>query len=269
MQYQCLSDWKTVPEFSGLLDLPNPPKHIFYQGELHSRLFTNCVAVIGSRRITEYGKRVIEKIIPKLVFENKTIISGFMYGADQYAHKICIENGGKTIAILGWGISKELEDEDRKLAESIISSGGLIISEWEHQQPTLWTFPVRNRIVAALSTDIIVVEAAEKSGSLITANLGRKLKRTVWAVPGEITNRLSSGTNQLIKDGHATMWLGDHPKPMQKSDDPLISLLQTEAFTASELSRKLGKPVSDIGAQLSLLSITGQITERGGKYYVG
>lgn len=258
-----------MPEFSGLCDLSNPPKQLYYRGELHPEFFKSCVAIIGSRRITEYGKRVIEKIIPKLVFEKKTIVSGFMYGADQYAHKMCIENGGITIAVLGWGITRELEDYDSQLADSIISSGGLLLSEWENQQPTLWTFPVRNRIVAALSSDIIVVEAAEKSGSLITANLGRKLHRNVFAVPGEITNRLSAGTNRLIKDGHAAMWLGDNTESIKKSDDPLVSLLQEQAFTASELSRKLGKPVSDIGAQLSLLSITGQITERGGKYYVG
>src|SRR3972149_1027883 len=134
-------------------------------------------------------------MIPRFVFEKRTVVSGFMYGVDQHAHEVCVANGGKTIAILGWGIKRPLDGTDKKLAERIISSGGLLMSEWEDQQATLWTFPVRNRIVAAISKDIIVVEAAVKSGSLITANIARKLKRRIWAVPGAITNRYSTGAN--------------------------------------------------------------------------
>ena len=247
---------------AGLCDLPHPPKQLFYQGTWNPQLFTHCVAIVGSRRMTDYGRQVIEKIVPRLVFEKKTIVSGFMYGVDQYAHEVCIQNGGKTVAVLGWGINRVLEDADKKLADAIVASGGLLLSEWETQKPTLWTFPVRNRIVAALSADVIVVEAAQKSGSLITATIAQKLKRKLWAVPGPITSRLSSATNALIAQGRAAMWLGDGPPVLQKTDDPLLSLLETQALTASELARKLEKPVEDIGAQLSLLSLTGQLTER-------
>lgn len=219
--------------------------------------------------MTDYGRRVVEKIVPRFVFEKKTIVSGFMYGVDQYAHQVCVENGGKTIAVLGWGINRKLEDYDRKLAESIVSTGGLLISEWEDQQATLWTFPVRNRIVAALSTDVVVVEAAVKSGSLITANIARKLKRKLWSVPGPITSRTSTGTNALINQGYARMWLGDAPQQVPIIGDPLLQLIQENELTANDIARKLNKPVSEIGAQLSLLTVTGQLTERGGKYYVG
>jgi DNA processing protein len=218
--------------------------------------------------MTDYGRRVIEKIIPRLVFEKKTIVSGFMYGVDQYAHEVCMENGGKTIAVLGWGIEQVMEGADRKIAERMVSSGGLLLSEWEDQKPTLWTFPVRNRIVAALASDIIVVEAAVKSGSLITANIARKLKRRLWAVPGEITSRTSSGTNTLIDQGYAKMWLGDTPQQLPIMKDPLVQLIQEQVLTANDIARRLGKPVSEIGAQLSLLTVTGQLVERGGKYYV-
>jgi DNA processing protein len=219
--------------------------------------------------MTDYGRRVIEKIIPHLVFEKKTIVSGFMYGVDQYAHEVCMENGGKTIAVLGWGIEQVMEGADRKIADRIVSSGGLLLSEWKDQEATLWTFPVRNRIVAALSADIIVVEAAVKSGSLITANIARKLKRKLWAVPGPITSRLSGGTNMLIAEGYAKMWQGDAPAiQIKKSDDPLLAVLEGDGLTANDIARRLGKPVSEIGAQLSLLSVTGQLNERGGKYYL-
>ncbi len=268
LPYKKIDHWKALSELSPLTDLSNPPRQLYFAGRRSAGLFANCVAIVGSRRMTEYGRRVIEKIIPRLVFEKKTIVSGFMYGVDQYAHQMCLENGGKTIAVLGWGIGEPLEGTDRKLAGRIISSGGLLMSEWERQKPTLWTFPVRNRIVAALCNEVIVVEAAVKSGSLITANIARKLKRTVWAVPGPITSRTSAGTNALIAAGEAAMWLGDVPPPAAVSDDPIVSVLASEALSASELARKLGKPVSDVGAQLSFLAITGQLTERGGKYYV-
>lgn len=253
---------------TSLHDLSNPPKELFYQGVWDAKLFSSCVAIVGSRRMTEYGRRVIEKIVPRLVFEKKTIVSGFMYGVDQYAHRQCLENGGKTIAVLGWGINQKLEGDDQKLARDIISSGGLLISEWEDQEATLWTFPVRNRIVAALARDVIVVEAAVKSGSLITATLARKLKRNVWAVPGPITSRVSEGTNALIDQGFARMWRHQEIQEAAPSDDPIFNCLLNEELTPSEISRKLGKSIAEIGAQLSILELTGRVTERGGKYHV-
>lgn len=268
MRYQRLPDWRTHSYLSRLRDLPDPPKQLFYIGKFLPELFKNCVAIVGSRRMTEYGRRAIEMIVPKLVFQKKTIISGFMYGVDQYAHRVCIENGGKTIAVLGWGINRVLEDTDKKLAESIITSGGLLLSEWEEQRATLWTFPVRNRIVAVLSTDVIVVEAAEKSGSLITANIAQKLKRTLWAVPGPITSRLSYATNMMIASGKAKMWLGQTESVVKDSNDPLVRLLQEESLSVDDIARKLGTPVDTVGAQLSLLTLTGTLTEEGGKYYV-
>lgn len=263
MLYQKLAK---IPE--KLLDLSSPPKEIFYQGKLDLKIFENCVAVVGSRRMTEYGRRVIEKLIPQLVFEKKTIVSGFMYGTDQYAHQTAINNGGKTIAVLGWGINKKLENYDRKLAEEIINSGGLLISEWEEQEGALWTFPARNRLVAALSAEVFVIEAAEKSGSLITAGMAAKLKRTVWAVPGPIISKTSVGTNNLIATGQAKMWLPNINNPNPNSNNPIIQILENEALTADELARKLNKSIIEIGTELSMLLLNGTILERSGKYYL-
>jgi len=268
LPHRRVENWKKLPELANLRDLSHPPKELYFSGRWSPDIFTSCVAVVGSRRMTDYGRRVIEKIVPRLVFEKKTIVSGFMYGVDQYAHEVCMENGGKTIAVLGWGIEQVMEGADRKIADRIVSSGGLLLSEWKDQEATLWTFPVRNRIVAALASDIIVVEAAVKSGSLITANIARKLKRRLWAVPGEITSRTSSGTNTLIDQGYAKMWLGDTPQQLPIMKDPLVQLIQEQVLTANDIARRLGKPVSEIGAQLSLLTVTGQLVERGGKYYV-
>lgn len=266
MQYSCLAAWQTIPELSGLSDLSDPPKQFFYAGNFQPGLFAHCVAVVGSRRMTDYGRRATEMIVSTCVREQKTIVSGFMYGIDQCAHEAAIQRGGKTVAVLGWGIQETLAGKDAALAEAIIASGGLLVSEWEDQKPTLWTFPVRNRIVAALCSDVIVVEAAQKSGSLITAHLARKLARTLWAVPGPITSKTSAGTNALIARGEARVWIdqqGQQPLP----DDPLLRALSEEALTADEVARKFGASVSDIGAQLSMLTLTGDIVEREGKYY--
>lgn len=220
--------------------------------------------------MTDYGSRVVEKIIPSLVLQGKTIISGFMYGVDQHAHRSATQNGGKTIAVLGWGINTSLYGEDLKLAKEIVASGGILLSEWAAQKAALWTFPSRNRIVAALSSEVFVVEAAEKSGSLITATLALKLKRKLWAVPGPITSRSSKGTNQLIAQGKAQMWLGETPQTISQgiNIDPILEILVNEALTTDELARKLKSPVSETGAKLSMLEISGQIIERGGKYYI-
>ena len=271
MEYQKITGWQKHPELSRLKDLTTPPKEIYFIGKWDPKIFKNCVAVIGSRRMTEYGQRVLEKIIPQLVCQGQTIISGFMYGVDQYAHQVCLENGGKTIAILGWGINFKLENYDLKLAQKVIRSGGLLLSEWENQQPSVWTFPSRNRLVAALAKEVIIIEAADKSGSLITAKIATKLKRKVWAVPGPITSRLSAGTNKLIALGQANIWLGNFPTSRAESvnkSNSLINLLENNVLTANEIARKLGKPVSQIGAQLSLMSLAGQLIEKEGKYYL-
>lgn len=218
--------------------------------------------------MTDYGSRVVEKIIPSLVLQGKTVISGFMYGVDQHAHRVAALSGGKTIAVLGWGIDTKLYGEDSKLAKKIISTGGILLSEWKTQRAAHWTFPARNRIVAALSSEVIIVEAAEKSGSLITAALANKLKRKLWAVPGPITSRTSRGTNDLIASGKAQMWLDGAHLPGDVGDDPILEILLSEALTTDELARKLQLPVSEIGAKLSLLLLSGQVAEKAGKYYI-
>ncbi len=270
MSYQTIDHWERLPELDSLSDLRDPPKQLFARGTWDHSLFSNTVAIVGSRRITSYGRQVIDQIVPELVLQKKTIISGFMYGVDQYAHSVCIENGGHTIAVLGWGIEIPLADEDQKLGISIENHGGLLLSEWQSQQASLWTFPVRNRIVVALSKEIIVIEAALKSGSLITANIAEKLHRPLWAVPGPITSPVSEGTNMLIATGKAKMWRPNEAQSInskkKKETDPILRMLADESWSSDEIARKLGLPIAQVGAQLSLFAITGVVTERGGKY---
>lgn len=261
-------EYQKLPKIEKLSDLSSPPKKLFYQGNLDLEIFEDCVAVVGSRKITDYGKRVVEKIIPQLVFQNKTVVSGFMYGTDQYVHQTCLDNGGKTIAVLGWGITHPLFDYDKKLAEQIVKKNGLLISEWENQKPALWTFPARNRIVAALCDEVIIVEAAVQSGSLITARLARELKRKVWAVPGPITSKASAGTNMLIAAGFATLWQDNQPTKKIIFTNPILQAVENEMLSVDEIARKLNRPVAELGAEISILLLSGQISERSGKYFV-
>lgn len=259
---------------NGLKDLhKQEPKGLWYEGDI-SLLTGKCVCIVGSRRLTDYGRRVIEKMTAILVEEGNPIISGFMYGTDQAVHREVIKCGGKTAAVLGWGIKQKLEDSDLKLANEIIATGGIILSEWDYQLGALWTFPRRDRIMAALASDIYVVEAAMRSGSLITAEWGTKLQRRIWAVPGPVTSKVSEGTNWLIDQGLAKVWTGTKDRVViskveesNKELADLYSVLENEQLSADEIARKLNKPVAEIGAQLSLLELEGKVSERGGKYY--
>lgn len=136
-----------------LLDLVDPPRQIYCRGDITKIDFNNCIAIVGSRNMTTYGRQVLDKIIPDLIAAKVIIVSGFMYGVDTYAHKLAIEYGGQTVAIFGNGLDVIYPVESDKLYSQILNSGGVVISEYSSKiKPHLWTYPKRNRIVAALST---------------------------------------------------------------------------------------------------------------------
>lgn len=251
------------------------PKHlgkfkVFYHGTWRDQIFQKCMGIVGSRRMSEYGRRVVEKIVPQLVLDGWTIVSGFMYGVDITAHQTCLNCGGQTIAVLGWGINEKRDQTDEQLLQKIIDTHGLILSLWDHQIGTNWTFPARNRLVAHICHELIVIEAAQKSGALLTAAMVRNLNKPVWAVPGPITSPVSAGTNQLIASGEASPWVNGSTQLTltdSKSSDPIISLLTASTLETSEIARALNQPVNEIASKLSLLTLQGTVTEKNGKYY--
>lgn len=241
---------------------------LYYHGVWDKQLFTKCMGVVGSRRMTNYGRRAIAKIIPQLVFDGWTIVSGLMYGVDQAAHEACLECGGKTIAVLGWGINYHAGDAEWALQEKIVASGSLVVSLWTDQAGTNWTFPARNKVVAHICHELIVVEAAAKSGALLTAAMVRSLSKPVWAVPGPITSSVSAGTNRLIAEGSARPWLGSgEARSRSAGQNPILDLIEDEELEAGEIARKLRRPMDQVAAELSLLSLSGQIEEKEGKYH--
>ncbi len=191
---------KRYPEL--LKKIKDPPRKLYYKGDWNSEIFENCLAVVGSRRMTTYGKRVAEQFVTEIAAAGITIVSGFMYGIDATAHRAALVAGGRTIAVMPCGVNIIHPAYQEKLYNDILKNKGLIISEFENDfPPDIWTYPKRNRIVAGLSKATLIIEAATKSGSLITANYAKEYRRKVFAVPGPITSSNSAGIIQLLKDG--------------------------------------------------------------------
>ncbi len=189
-----------------LSEVEPPVARLFYRGVWRREILARCVAVVGSRKMTKYGAQVLATVIPQLVARGYTTISGFMYGVDMEVHRLTYLCGGCTIAVLGWGIERKNDIEQSNLLYKLIDNGGLIVSEYEGEMlPQKFMFPARNRIVAAFAQDVIVIEGAKKSGSMITAGIATKLGRRLWAVPGPVNSIVSEGTNDLIRRGVARM----------------------------------------------------------------
>ncbi len=186
-----------------LKNIYDPPAKLYVLGNrfiLNQRNF----AIVGSRKATQYGKKIAMQISKELAENGLNVVSGLAIGIDSYAHLGCLQvkDAGKTIAVLGSGLDVIYPKENRKLAEQIINSGGCIISEYPiGSKIEKNNFPQRNRIISGLSEGILVVEASQKSGALITAEFGAEQGKEVFAVPGDINKEQSEGCNLLIKDG--------------------------------------------------------------------
>lgn len=184
-----------------LLNIYDPPKQLYVLGN-EKILNEFGIAIVGSRNCTKYGEQTAKSLAYNLSKYNVNVISGMAKGIDSAAHIGSIMGNGKTIAVLGSGFNHIYPKENMHLFNKIIESGGAVITEFEPNTiPDGKNFPRRNRIISGLSQGVVVVEAAEKSGSLITAELSLNEGKEVFAVPGNITSLLSKGTNELIKDG--------------------------------------------------------------------
>lgn len=185
-----------------LRNIYEPPHKLYILGNKEI-LKQKGIAIVGSRKATEYGKKIAFNISRELSINGINIISGLAIGIDSYAHLGNLnQNIGKTIAVLGSGIDKIYPKENIELAKKIIQSKGCIISEYPAgTKASKLNFPQRNRIISGISKGVLVVEANEKSGALITADFAIEQGREVFAVPGDITKEQSKGCNLLIKDG--------------------------------------------------------------------
>ena len=189
-----------------LREIYDPPIVLYVKGAWRQCLERPCVALVGSRRCSTYGQNAALMLARDLAQRGVTIVSGFARGIDAAAHRGALEAGGRTIAVLGTGIDECYPRDHRKLGQEILEKGGAMVTQFPLGTPPVSeNFPYRNRIISGLSLGVVVVEAAENSGSLITARLAIEQNREVWAVPGNITSRNSFGTNYLIKGAGAKL----------------------------------------------------------------
>lgn len=268
-----------------LLEIPQPPEDLWIIGELPSEdLIYLCV--VGSRKYTSYGKEACEKIIAGLKGYPIAIVSGFAMGIDTIAHKKAMQVGLKTVVFPGSGLSDEAmyPKTNIRLMKEIIENGGCLISEFEPDfKATQWSFPMRNRLMAGISKAVLIIEAEEKSGTLITARLTTEYNRDLLVVPGSIFSPNSKGTNRLLHQGATPMTcaedvleaLGfeqekDENKQARLFEDlspeekKIIELLR-EPMARDDLIREIKMPIGEANSLLSVMEIKGLIKEEMGE----
>ena len=185
-----------------LREIADPPITLYVKGDWQACFDAPCVAVVGSRRCSTYGENASQMLARDLAANGICIVSGLARGIDSAAHRGAIEAKGRTVAVMGTGIGQVYPKDNAKLVDEILDTGGAIVSQFPLDTPPLSeNFPYRNRIISGLSLGVLLVEASERSGSLITARLAMEQNREVLAVPGNITSKNSFGTNYLIKSG--------------------------------------------------------------------
>ena|SRR5919106_863107 len=232
-----------------LASIPSPPR-LDVRGTLEAG-DALAIAIVGSRQATAYGIEVAETLAAELAARGVTIVSGLARGIDTAAHRGALAAGGRTLAVLGHGIARVYPSENRALAEAIVERGALLSQFPATAGPLAYHFPARNRTLAGLALGVVVVEAAERSGALITAGLAGDLGRDVFAVPGRITSAASRGTNGLLRDGaklvgHWTDIVTELPEPWRSA----IGGAQTAGSDAARPA-----PGSDEARMLQLLSV--------------
>ena len=246
------------------------------------------IAVVGTRKVTSYGREVTWLLTQQLAAAGLTIVSGLALGVDAEAHKAAIEAGGKTIAVLGCGVDCCNPPSNRWLYDKIIDGNGVIISEMPlSHEPNRGLFPARNRIISGLSLGVLVTEGAKDSGSLITARNAAEQGREVFAVPGPITSSLSKGPTELIKKGAKLVTAaedileelnikGSTSRTSSKGrnfdgatgeEKKIIQILENEPLNFDEIVRIIGWPAGTVGSLLSIMEIKGMVKNVGNNRY--
>lgn len=235
-----------------LREIFDPPVTLYVKGEWSVCLDQPCVGIVGSRRASTYGQNAAVMLARDLAGRGVTIISGLARGIDAAAHRGALEAGGRTVAVMGTGLDQVYPRDHRKLVDEILERGGALVSEFPLQTPPApQNFPYRNRVISGLSLGVLIVEAGENSGSLITARLALEQGREVFAVPGNITSRNSFGTNYLIKGAGAKLVQQWQDIAMELPPDTAARLLPPEtkkSGTGDELTKQLELVPGDLSA---------------------
>lgn len=271
-----------------LKNIYDPPVVLFTYGDFIAQ-DADAIAIVGTRTPTTYGREVTAELVRDLVAKNLTIVSGFARGIDTEAHKTAIKYSGRTIAVLGNGVDQVYPAENRRLRDELIAHG-VYCSEFPFEtKPDAVNFPRRNRIISGLSLGVVVIEAGERSGALLTAYYALDQDRDVFAIPGRITDEKSQGTNRLIQKGAKLVRTVDDiieeieeqrtfsSKPRQLAiqfefadpdEQKIYETLGKEPLHIDELANRIGKTTYEILATLLSLELKGAVRQLPGKMFV-
>ncbi|MCA9355797.1 DNA-processing protein DprA [Candidatus Kaiserbacteria bacterium] len=261
----------------GLREIPEPPKTLYYRGRLPDRSLT-LLSIVGSRNYTSYGKQVVDELVGGLAGYEVGIISGLALGIDSLAHESALRHNLYTLAIPGSGLEDSVmyPATHKNLAYKILEAGGGLLSEFEPTfKATKWSFPMRNRLIAGISKATLLIEAAEKSGTLITARLATDYNRELLVVPGSIFSKNSVGVHQFMKLGATPITMSEdildclridiksieraQPKPTLSTTESLILSLLPEPTHRDELIRKTKLGTQEASQLLMMMELNGYI----------
>lgn len=269
-----------------LLEIYDRPPVLFVRGALVAA-DEWAVAVVGTRRVSVYGRQVAEEMSRGLAANQVTVVSGLARGVDAVAHRTALEAGGRTIGVLACGLDMVYPPEHKRLADQIAEHGAVISDYAIGTQPRSEFFPRRNRILSGVSLGVLVVEGDMKSGALITARQALEQNREVFAVPGSIYSPNSRGTNKLIQDGEAKPTLAVEDilaelnltmaaqqmemteiLPADDNEAALLKLLNAEPAHIDEVRRQSGLPIAVVTSTLAMLELKGAVRQVGRMNYV-
>lgn len=257
------------------------PSHLWVWGDKRILNQKRLVAVVGTRKITPYGRMITEELAGALAAGGTTVISGLMYGVDEVAQRAALKNKGVVIGVWAGGITQRSLGSRFRLAYEIVSNNGAVISEFPFDKfPFKGTFPARNRIVSGLAAGVVITEGAVKSGSLITADCALDQGKPVGAVPGPVTSPLSEGPNELLKNGATPVTNAndilnmcglsskgsDNPIqyfPKNNNEKIILKLLAQRNLTVDDLVRLSSIPISEVSGTLTVLELLGAVGQIG------
>jgi DNA processing protein len=277
--------WQDEGYPSHLKEIEQPPPVLYVRGELLPE-DDFAVAIVGTRRVSPYGRQVTEELAAFLGANGITVISGLARGVDAIAHTAALRAGGRTAAVLGSGVDRIYPSENRALAEQIMERGAVISDYPVGTAPEGTNFPPRNRIISGLSLAVVVIEAGETSGALITAEFAAEQGREVFAVPGSILAPQSKGTNKLIQKGALPLLTPQdlmqalnltrvseqksarRMLPADEIEAKLMKALSDDPLHVDDLRNQTGLPVEKVSAALVMMELKGMVRQVGAMHYV-
>ena len=272
-----------------LSQIPNPPIVLFVRGDILKIDLEKTIGIVGTRRITNYGREVTKIFSFDLASKGFTVVSGLAMGVDAVAAWSAIEASGKTIAVMGNGVDLCFPSSNEALYDKILNGNGVIVSEYPlGQSPSTGSFPSRNRIIAGLSMGILVTEGAQDSGSLITADYGFKFSRKIFAIPGPITSSLSVAPLKLIEKGAILVTSAAdvsknfkfkisnfksmskilNNQSLTKEELKIMQILENEALGFDEIVRRIKMDSPKVGSLLSVMEIKGIIKNSNSLFFI-